>query len=319
VDTAPAGGTAPRAQSAPAVLLVRPRHFGHNPDTAASNRFQSAPAGDAAAVAAAAVAEHEALVAALRGAGVDARVAADSDAPPKPDAVFPNNWFSTHHDGTVVLYPMEPPNRRPERRPALLAALAAEGGFTISRVVDLAPLEEAGQFLEGTGSLVIDHAAGVAYAALSSRTHPAAVAAFSRATGIEVVAFTTRGPGGVPLYHTNVMLAIGTGFAIACPDAIDDAGARRRVLARLRAGGRELVEIDAAQVAAFAGNVLEVATPAGPVIAMSATARAALRPGQVARLAAHGRIVAVPVPTIERVGGGSVRCMLGELFLPRSG
>lgn len=305
------------AQAAPAVLLVRPRRFGFNPETAASNRFQSAAGAEPEALARAARAEHDGLVAALRAAGVDARVVEDTGEPAKPDAVFPNNWFSTHHDGTVVLYPMEAPSRRAERRRDVVDGLAA-AGFRVSRLLDLAPLEEGGLYLEGTGSLVLDHAQGVAYAALSSRTHAAAVARFARATGMEAVTFDTRGPAGAPLYHTNVMLAIGTRFAVLCDAAIADPAARRAVLARLAAGGREIVRIDAAQMAGFAGNVLELATPGGPVIAMSEAARAAFGPRALARLAAHGRIVAAPVPLIERVGGGSVRCVLAEIFLPRA-
>jgi hypothetical protein len=305
------------AQAAAAVLLVRPQRFGFNPDTAASNRFQSAAREPPHELAASARAEHDALVASLRAAGVDARVVEDTDVPMKPDAVFPNNWFSTHADGTVILYPMEAPSRRPERRRDVVAGLA-EAGFRVARVLDLSFLEERGLFLEGTGSLVLDHAAGVAYAALSSRTHAGALAEFARATGLETVAFATRGPGGAPLYHTNVMLAIGSSFAVVCPDAIADAAARRAVLARLAAGGRELIEIDAAQVAGFAGNVLEVATPGGPVIAMSTAAQSAFGPALLARLGRHGRIVAVPVPVIERAGGGSVRCTLAEIFLPRT-
>jgi hypothetical protein len=303
------------AQAAATVLLVRPRRFGFNPDTAASNRFQSRVDTVPAALARAARAEHDELVAALQAAGVDARVVEDTGSPAKPDAVFPNNWFSTHHDGTVVLYPMEAPSRRAERRRDVIDGLAATG-FRVARVLDLAPLEERGLFLEGTGSLVLDHAHGVAYAALSSRTHAAAVAEFARALHVEALTFETRGPAGTPLYHTNVMLAIGTGFAVACGEAIADRAERRAVLARLAATGREVIEIDAAGMAGFAGNVLELATPAGPVIAMSDAARSAFGPGLLARLAAHGRIVAVPVPLIERVGGGSVRCMLAEVFLP---
>lgn len=305
------------AQAASAVLLVRPRRFGFNADTAASNRFQSASQESPAGLAAAARAEHDGFVAALRAAGVEAHVVEDTDEPAKPDAVFPNNWFSTHPDGTVVLYPMAAASRRPERRRDVVTGLAG-AGFRVARVVDLSHLERHDRFLEGTGSLVLDHAAGVAYAALSSRTHAAALADFARATGLETVAFETRGPGGVPLYHTNVMLAIGTRFAVVCPDAIVDPATRRTVLARLAAGGRELIAIDAAQVAGFAGNLLEVATPRGPVIAMSAAAQSAFGPASLARLARHGRIVAAPVPVIERTGGGSVRCMLAELFLPRT-
>lgn len=312
------GGAAPRErarrQVAPDVLLVRPRHFGYNPETAASNRFQSPPHG--VSVQALALAEHEALAHALRTAGVGVFVMDDADEP-LPDAVFPNNWVSFHEDGTVILYPMQAPSRRAERRPGLVAQLAQGGGFRSTRLVDLSPLEERGLFLEGTGSLVLDHVHRVAYAALSERTHEAAVAAFARETGFEPLVFRTADEAGTPLYHTNVLLSIGERHAVICAEVIRDRAERRAVCRRLVASGRELVEIDARQMRAFAANVLELAGGAGPVVAMSAAARAALRPDQFERLASRAALVAVPVPTIERVGGGSVRCMLAEVFLPR--
>jgi hypothetical protein len=224
---------------------------------------------------------------------------------------------SLHADGTVILYPMEATNRRAERRRDVLAALEAQA-FRISRVVDLSHMEREGRHLEGTGSLILDHAARVADAALSSRTDALAVAEFARVTGLEALTFPTRDEAGRALYHANVMLTIGTAFAVVCPDVIADPHARSAVLARLEASGREIIAITPAMVRGFAANILELRGAGGQaVIAMSARARAALGPALTGRLERHGSIVAVPIPVIERVGGGSVRCMHAENFLPR--
>jgi hypothetical protein len=303
-------------QTAADLLLIRPRHFGYNPDTAASNRFQSAVRGlQRHEIQARALAEHNALVAALRGAGVGMVVVSDTDTPAKPDAIFPNNWISFHEDGTVILYPMATPSRRGERRRDVIDAVEQQAGFRLRRLVDLTSLEQQGVYLEGTGSLVIDHAAGVAYAALSDRTHSPAVERFARETGIEVVAFNTRDACGTPLYHTNVMLSIGTAFVVVCPAVIPDAGERRSVIERLAASGREIIAIEPAQLDAFAANLLEVTAGGHSVVAMSEAARQAFEPAQLGLIASHAEIIATPIPTIERVGGGSVRCMLAEIFL----
>jgi hypothetical protein len=299
------------------VLLVRPAAFGPNAATAASNAFQRAWRGPPSGLQRRVLAEFRAVVVALRRAGVRAHVFQDTPSPRRPDAIFPNNWVSFHADGTAILYPLAAANRRPERRTEFLAALG-DRGFRIRRVVDLAPLEDRGWFLEGTGSLVLDRARRQAFAALSPRTHPAALARFAAATGYRVHAFPTRGPGGRPVYHTNVLLALGQGFAVVAAGVIPGAH-RRAVLGALAAGGREVIRLDAAQLGAFAGNVLELAGRQGPCIALSARAAAALGPTLRRRLARHGELVPVPIPTIERVGGGGLRCLLAELYLPGGG
>ena len=293
--------------------MIRPAAVGPTPETAASNPFQQPPpAGDLLALARA---EFDAVVGALGRAGVDVLVADDTPQPAKPDAVFPNNWFSTHPDGTGVLYPMEALNRRLERRLELLDDLAQRGLLRRKRVIDLSPREARGEYLEGTGSLILDHQHGRGYAALSSRTHRAAVAEWSRATGIPVTSFSTDDGNGLPLYHTNVVLSIGQRFAVICAAAIPDATERQAVLAGLAASGRTLIEISLAQLIEFAANILELAAVDGhSVIAMSATARRSLTPPQLRALQAQGELVAIPIPTIETVGGGSVRCMLAELY-----
>ena len=306
-------------QTTPHVFMVRPHNFSSNPQTAASNTFQRAPEAEAAAVRSQALREFDSMTGVLRGAGVALMVFEDTDVPHKPDAVFPNNWVSFHADGRVYLYPLEAEDRRAERRVDIVESLSADRGFHVHEIVDLSPLEADGLFLEGTGSMVLDRANRVAYAALSSRTHMGALADFAQRADYEIAAFESLDAHGRPVYHTNVMLAIGERFAVICAESIDDLTKRAAVLERLAATGREIVEISIAQMASFAGNLLELRTTAGdPVIALSRTARDCLSDEQRERIAACGRLLPIAVDTIERVGGGSVRCMLAEVFLPRT-
>jgi len=303
-------------QSTRHLMLLRPEAFAGNPQTRTSNVFQqreTPPSG----LAAQALAEFDGLAAALTRAGADPLVFGDLPGGASPDAVFPNNWVSFHQDGTVVLYPMHAPNRRRERRPELLERLAGAHGFAVSRVIDLSPLEQVGQFLEGTGSLVLDRPAGVAYAALSPRTLPAALDRFSAATGYRVFAFNARDPQGRPVYHTNVLMGIGTGYALACLDAIQNPDERAAVGGSLTAAGHEVVPLKFPQVQAFAGNCLEIQGAAGPLLLLSAAAAAALEPFQRRVLERHAGLLPVAVPQVERYGGGSVRCMIAEIHLPR--
>jgi len=216
-----------------------------------------------------------------------------------------------------VLYPMLAPSRRAERRPEHIATVE-RAGFRIARTVDLSPLEERGEFLEGTGSLVLDRHSRRAYACLSPRTTPAALAEFCAALGYRAVDFDALGPDGRPVYHTNVLMAVGEGFAVVCAAAIPDAPRRAAVLGELAQSGHEIIEIDVGEMNHFAGNMLALrARDGGARIAMSETAWQSLAPAKRRRLERHGDIVAAPIPTIEWEGGGSVRCMIAEVFLPR--
>jgi len=260
------------SQTTDAVLMVRPAAFGWNPETAGSNAFQRPDSGPAVLGQGRARAEFDVLAEALASAGT--RVFALDEPGPgaSPDAVFPNNWVSLHHDGTVVLYPMMAPSRRRERRVELVARLEELGGYAVERLVDLTHHELAGRFLEGTGSVVFDHVARVAYACRSPRTDEPVLRELCEELGYEPFAFDATDESGMPLYHTNVMLSIGTRSAIVCDRAI--AGPQRSLLLeRLRAGGRRVVGIDHAQMAAFAGNALELSSAAGTsVLALSASA-----------------------------------------------
>jgi hypothetical protein len=308
-------------QCAEAVLMIRPAAFGFNAETAVTNAFQHPNAADPAATAEKARAEFGQLVRALTSEGVRVIAVDDTAAPNKPDAVFPNNWVSFHGCGTVVLYPMQSASRRAERRQDVIEAVVKASGFRVSHLLDLTHYETAGKFLEGTGSLVLDHINRVAYACASARTHPEVVADWARELQYEPVIFQAADSNGVPLYHTNVLMCIGARAVIIGTEAIA-LGDRERVLAHLAASGRQIIQISQAAIAQFAGNMLELASwdeALGDcrVLVMSERARRALGPEVFAQLSGcTDTVLAVPVPTIEALGGGSVRCMLAEVFVP---
>jgi hypothetical protein len=318
-SSSPAARAVPFPQCADAVLMICPVCFGFNPETAATNVFQREGSEDAAAVRAQARAEFERLAQALSSEGVEVCEVEDTAQPPKPDAVFPNNWVSFHADGTVVLYPMASASRRAERRSEVIDAVLRRLNFKVARLLDLTHHEKQGRFLEGTGSLVLDHTERVAYACASPRTHPELVAEWAREMRYEPVIFEAADRQGIPLYHTNVLMCIGARCAVVGTEAIAP-GDRARVLERLRASGREVIEIGQEAIAAFAGNMLELGTwdealGDSRVLVMSESARRALSPGQYQRLSgATDLVLAVPIPTIETAGGGSVRCMIAEVF-----
>ncbi len=303
--------------------MVEPVRFRYNDETGDSNTFQSAPAsGEAQTIAMEAVQEHRALRDLLVSNGVHVTVVRCHER--TPDAPFCNNWFSTHPavalqdaDGTrhapatLVLYPLLAPNRRIERRADLIAMLRTK----YPRMVDLSGYEREARFLESTGSLCLDDANRVAYAALSPRTDRALVEHFGRELGYRVEAFTATDATGVPYYHTNVMMCIGHGLAGVTLEAIESPVERASVEDSLKAGGLELLGITRAQAAQFCGNVLSLTNDAGEALfVMSSAASRAFTATQRDRLTAHGRILASELSAFERVGGGSARCLIAELF-----
>ncbi len=306
-------------QCADAVLMVRPARFGYNPETAPSNAFQRERYGDD--LAAVARAEFDGFSAALSDAGVRFCIVEDTPEPPKPDALFPNNWVSFHADGTVVLYPLQAANRRPERRREVLDAVIEHFGFRVARILDLTHHERQGRFLEGTGSLVLDHRHRLAFACRSPRTDAWVLAEWAGELNYELIVFDAADRRGVPIYHTNVLLSVLERAALVGTEAIAPAD-RGHVLERLRSAGREVIDIDHEQIEHFVGNVLELATGnevlgESRVLTMSESARRALPEATFARISScTDSVLSVSVPTIERAGGGSVRCMLAEVFLP---
>jgi hypothetical protein len=307
-------------QCAERVLLVRPARFGYNRETAATNRFQQAMA-QSSDTAARARSEFAALAAGIENAGVTVCVVDDTAEPAKPDAVFPNNWVSFHRDGTVVVYPMQTPKRRAERRMDVLQAVETRLHFKRRRLLDLRDHEQGGRMLEGTGSLVLDHVQKIAYACRSPRTDESLVREWSKLMNYEPLPFDAHGTDGTPLYHTNVMLSIGSHYAVVCAEAIAEQD-RERVLQRLHGSQREVIEITMQAMSGFAGNILELSGRDASggvqsVLLLSEQARSALRGADSLdwdRLSGCvDAVVAVAVPTIESVGGGSVRCMLAEV------
>jgi len=306
------------SQLASAVLMIRPVRFESNPLTAASNRFQGRNPDSPEQQQRDADREFTGLRQALEAAGVEVLEFADTDEPHTPDAIFPNNWVSFHADGTVVLYPMEAPNRRRERRPDIIESLSADHGFDVREVIDLSAHEDRGHYLEGTGSLVLDRVNRIAYACLSTRTHLDALGDFAQRLGYEVVAFDAVDQDGAPIYHTNVLMNVGEELAVICSEAIPREDQRNAVLTSLRNTGHEVVEISYPQMNAFAGNMLELRSTAGErVIAMSAQALDSLDDAQRRTIEAHATIISAPIDHIESSAGGSVRCMLAEIHLPR--
>ncbi len=308
------------SQLASAVMMIRPVRFESNPLTAVSNRFQGKNDLNPATQQAAAAREFDTLVSALRDAGIEVIVIDDTREPHTPDAIFPNNWISMHADGRVVLYPMEAENRRTERRMDIVDYLGNEGGRQIAELVDLSSHENSGHYLEGTGSMVLDRVNRVTYACVSTRTHLDPLGDFAQRMGYDVVAFEAVDSGGVPIYHTNVLMNIGEQVAVICDEAIPREDQRQAVLARLRETGHEVVLLSYAQLDAFAGNMLELRNNDGErVLAMSQQAYDSLDKEQRAVLAAYSRIVSVAINSIESSAGGSVRCMLAEVHLPAAG
>ncbi len=307
-------------QSPHAALMINPLGFNPNPETAVDNAFQDAEIVDAterAAVAAEARVEVARIAEGLRGLGVEVLLIDDLPGSDVPDSVFPNNWISTHEDGRIVLYPMATPSRRRERRADVVEALRAR--YLVSDVIDLSAMEQDALYLEGTGALVLDHVNRVAYVARSGRAHTAAALRWCSAMEYDAEIFDTVDAHGAPIYHTNVVLSIGSEFVTAGLENIPDPTERARVLARLTASGREVVALDPAQVAEFAGNGLELIGADGrQIFALSARAAAALRADQRAQIERFAHVFPISIPTIER-SGGSVRCTLAGIHLPPRG
>ena len=298
--------------------MIRPVRFVSNPDTAASNRFQGNTQATADEQQAAALQQFEALAAALRASGIDVVIVDDTEDPHTPDSIFPNNWVSFHADGRVILYPKEAENRRMERRVDIIEHLDLDHGFQVREIIDLSPHEHEGIFLEGTGSMVLDRTNRVAYACLSSRTHLDALGDFAQRMDYDVVAFDAVDSDGHAIYHTNVLMNIGEEIAVICDVAIPREEQREAVLGRLRTTRHVVLTLSFDQLHAFAGNMLELINRDGKrVVAMSQRALDSLTSEQKAVLESNGEIVAVPIDDIEDSAGGSVRCMLAEIHLPK--
>ena len=301
------------------VFMVRPVKFRLNEQTAVNNYYQD----EGIKIIdqnTKAQAEFDAFTAALVEKGIKVIIISDDDKNDTPDSIFPNNWISTHQNGDIALYPMFAENRRLERRPDVLDTLEGEG-FSINNIVDYTSAEEEGFFLEGTGSLLLDRVNKKAYCSISPRADEELMIEFCEEfeyTPVIFTAFQTVEGERLPIYHTNVMMALGENYAVICLDCIDDKKERKSVLYQLKETGKEVIAITEKQVNAFAGNMMQVHNAAGEkILVMSDQAYQSLTAEQIKKLEKYNEILHPSIETIETLGGGSVRCMMAEVFLPK--
>ena len=302
-------------QAPQAVVMIRPHTFTPNPQTAADNSFQSSEQiKEAALIARQAYEEVGTAAATLERHGVKVHLFEDRGEHDTPDSVFPNNWFSTHAGGHVAIYPMYSLNRRRERREDVIEMLKTE--YRVQDVIDYTGLEPDNFFLEGTGAMVLDHEARVAYTTRSNRANPVALERFATHFNFEPMVFDAFNEAGQPIYHTNVIMCVATEFAMVGTKTIPDDARRNEILDRLSETGREIIELSNAQIAEFAGNALELTGRDGRILALSARAEKSLTAQQKKTIESSARLVPLSVPTIE-MAGGSVRCMLAGIHLSK--
>lgn len=298
-----------------ALLMVRPVRFGYNAETAVNNAFQVAGQNQEA-VQAKALAEFDHFVATLRSHDIDVVVVEDTVEPHTPDSIFPNNWISFHRNSTIVLYPMFAENRRLERKETVIEAIKSR--FQIDSTIDLTKNEAHNIFLEGTGSIILDRENKIAYACISPRTDKNLFLEFCEEMGYEPVVFNAVDQKGKDIYHTNVMMCLGDKYAVICLDSIQEGDERAVVTGALAQSGKVIVEISFEQMNHFAGNMLQVMNVNGEqFLVMSSQAYASLSQEQVQTLESFNPIIHVPLETIESNGGGSARCMMAEILLPK--
>ncbi|UCD59953.1 MAG: amidinotransferase [Flavobacteriaceae bacterium] len=302
------------------ILMIRPVQFRMNEQTAVNNYFMEDLDLHDNTINLKAQQEFDTFVAVLRAKGIEVIVVEDTPDPDTPDSIFPNNWISFHSNGTVVIYPMFAENRRKERREDLLDILEA-AGFLIENIVDYTSAEEEGLFLEGTGSILMDRVNKKVYCALSDRAHEELIIEFCEdfeCTPVIFTAYQSVNEERLPIYHTNVMMCLGEDYAVICLDAIDDKKERKNVVDHLKRDGKEIINITEEQMHHFAGNMLQVAGKSGErYLIMSSSAYHSLRPDQIRKLEKYNSIVHSALDTIEACGGGSARCMMAEVFLPK--
>ena len=301
-------------------MMVRPVAFHMNEQTAVNNYYQHSAAGVSEAdIQELALAQFDAFVEKLRAEGVDVTVFDDTKDPSTPDSIFPNNWISFHQDGVIRLYPMYAENRRAERREDIIDSL--KNHFNVTDVINFSHWEEKAAFLEGTGSLLLDRQNKIAYAAVSERTMLEPLDDFCEEAGFEPVTFQanqTVDEKRLPIYHTNVMMCLGEKFAVVCMDSIDDVEEQETLREALIKTEKELIEITEEQKEHFAGNMLQVVGRGEErLVVMSSAAFNSLNTSQIEQLSGHGRLVYSDIHTIEKLGGGSARCMMAEVFLPK--
>ncbi|WP_312760897.1 citrulline utilization hydrolase CtlX [Epilithonimonas sp.] len=303
-------------QTTDTVLMIEPVAFGFNEQTAVNNYFQVQQEGN---VQDEALKEFNSFVEKLRAKGINVITIKDTLEPKTPDSIFPNNWVSFHRDGKVVLYPMFAENRRLERRNDILDQIKEQ--FEVTEVIDYSGAEKDNKFLEGTGSMIFDHDNKIAYGSVSLRLDEDLFRKFCSEFGFKPVVFhsyQTSGEERLPIYHTNVMMCVADKFVVICLDCIDDELEREKVVETIKNSGKELIEISENQMQNFAGNMLQVQNNSGEkFLVMSQSAYKSLKPEQVSAIEKYSEIIYSDLEVIETNGGGSARCMLAEVFLPK--
>lgn len=298
------------------IFLIKPANFGYNSETAKSNAFQKKVVEDSEMIARNVIHEFDQMAKKLTEKGINVMVIEDSKYPIKPDAIFPNNWGSFHSDGNVILYPMLAKNRRMEKRNEVLEQILKK--FDFNEIIDLSEYEKQNMFLEGTGSIIFDHNSKIAYACLSPRTDSDLFTKTCSILGYKPVFFNSIDKLGKEIYHTNVMMNIGNGYAVICLESISDKPERERVKNFLKSSGKELIDISYDQMNSFCGNMIELEVPHKKnILVMSQSAFNSLKSSQKNALEQYCELFPINVATIEKIGGGSVRCMISEIFLTK--
>jgi hypothetical protein len=304
-------------QSTKTILMIEPVSFGFNAETAVNNFFQQRVEGEVNDIQQLALDEFNFMVETLRAKDINVLVVKDTEQPHTPDSIFPNNWISFHEGGQAVLYPMFATNRRKERRKDILELIEAQGNV-INNVDDFTFWEEQNQFLEGTGSMVLDRVNKIAYASLSERTNKAVFLQFCSVFGYKPIYFTAYqlvDEQLLPIYHTNVMMCLADKYAIVCINSLEDDKELEMLYDTLEKSGKEVIPISRHQMHCFAGNMLQVQNNKGErFLVMSQTAYDSLQEHQIELLKSFNELIVISIPTIERIGGGSVRCMMAEIF-----
>lgn len=299
------------------ILMIRPAAFGANEETAATNFFQTPIKKlDSQSLQQFALKEFDNMVKVLQQHDINVLVIEDTPNPIKPSAIFPNNWFSTSPEGIVSVFPLYAPNRRPEKRDDILKLLAEK--FVVKDVRDWSEFEVDGKFLEGTGSMVIDHENKVIYTCYSPRTDISVLEKFANANKYRAIAFLATDKNGHPVYHTNVVMTVGENFVVLCEEAIDEEWELIAIRQLLDSSGHDVIRITKDQMHSFAGNMLQVKNVKGEkLLVMSQTAYDSLYDDQKEELSSWGILLPIPIPVIEQIEGGSVRCMMAEIFLEK--
>ncbi len=297
------------------VMMIRPSNFGYNPETAVNNSFQRIPRGTSKAIAEKATVEFDNLVALLQQNGVAVEVIEDTPKPVKPDALFPNNWISFHTSGTLITYPMFAPSRRLERREDIIDTISKK--YAVKRRYSFEMYESHDAFLEGTGSMVLDRVNRVCYACLSRRTDITLLNKFGLIMGYEIVHFNAFDAEGSPIYHTNVLMALGEDFVVICRAAVKNIEDWQKLSKHFKRTQKSVVEINQEQMNHFAGNMLQLKNKYQErLLVMSSQAYQCLTDVQLKVLSKDSKILHTDLNTIETYGGGSARCMIAEIFLP---